>query len=315
MYGSDMDILTVTVLWGLALIVFLGPTILAFCRHHRHANRILFVNLALGWTIIGLFVAFCWAMSATQAVDENNPESAASDYGEKLFQNRNIARQADGSAIVYPALFSEMGYRLNADELAQYLRMRAAETRQILPRALITIILGTSLFLSFRKLLGPEPGTALAIITFTALFLAFELWFFVRRPKAEFREAFPDAPQAQDPSRGQRKLIASLLGYNFLISAGASALCVGLIASVAVSAMVRSEALTLRAYDGAILLIVLMFAGAGAVYFGYLSLQHAAFLARHRRSPIQTDIDDLPTDTGDLASIPDPAPAGSQIPV
>lgn len=305
-----MEIFTAIVSWTLALILFLGPSILAFCRHHRQAKKILAINLLLGWTIIGLFVAFAWALSAAEAIDRNNPESAKSDYGEKFFQNRNIVRQTDGGAIVYPAYFSDKGYRINATELMRYLKMRAAETRQVFPRGLITIILGTSLFLSFRKILGPEHGTALAIIAFTAFFLAFELWFFVRRPKAEFREAFPQAPEAQDANRGRRKLISSLLTFNFLVSAGATMLCAGLVASIAISAASHPGPLTVRAHDGAVLLIVLMLTGAGAAYFGALCLQHIGFLVRYRRTPVQSDIDGL---TGH-ADAPEPNQATGQIP-
>lgn len=301
-----MELLTVIVTWTLALVLYFGPTIVAFCRNHRRAKEILFVNLLLGWTIIGLFVAFTWALSATKAVDRQHPGNATSDYGERFFQNRNVVRQTDGGAIVYPAFFSDKGYRLDAAELLRYLRMRAAETRQVYPRGLITIILGTSVFLGFRKILGPEHGTALAIIAFTALFLAFELWFFVRRPKAEFREAFPGAPRAQDPNRGRRKLISSLLAFNFLVSTGAATLCAGLITSIAVAATLRPGPLTVRAHDGAILLVILMLAGAGAAYFGTLTLQHIGFLARHRRRPDQSDLDNLAGD--DAAHEPDQAP-------
>jgi len=309
-----MELLSAIVSWTLALILFFGPTIVAFCRNHRRAKKIFLVNLLLGWTIIGLFVAFTWALSAAEAVDRNNPESAKSDYGERFFQNRNLARQPDGGAIVYPAFFSDKGYRLDAAELQRYLEMRAAETRQVFPRGLITIILGTSLFLSFRELLGPEHGTAFAIIAFTALFLAFELWFFVRRPKAEFREAFPKAPQTQDPTRSGRKLIASLLTFNFLVSAGATALCAGLIASIAVAATFHPGPLTVRAHDGAILLVLLMLAGAGAVYFGALTLHHIGFLIRHRRGPHPSDLDGLTGNIDVPAAAPELDQPADQIP-
>ena len=291
-----MDILTAIVTWGLAVILFFGPTILAYCRNHRRAKKILIVNLMFGWTIIGLFVAFTWALSAAEPIDNDRPESAKSDFGERHFQNRNIVPQADGGAIVYPAIFSDRGYRLGAGELKRYLRMRAAETRQVFPRALIIIILGTSLCLGFRKLLGPEHGTALAVIAFALSFLAFELWFFVRRPKAEFREAFPRAPQAQDSQRGRRKMISSLLAFNLFISACASVLCVGLIASIAASAVLKPGPLTVPAHDGAVLLVILILAGTGAAYFGLLTLQHIGFLAHHRRSPAPADLDALAGD-------------------
>jgi len=295
-HGTDMQIFMTIAPLALALILFFGPTIVALCRNHSRAMRIFLVNLLFGWTIIGLFVAFAWALSATRPVDRRNPESATSDYGERLFQNRNVVRQADGGAIVYPGLISERGYRLGAGEFRRYLKMRAAETRQSFPRGLITIILGISLFLGFRRLLGPEHGAALAMIAFTALFLAFDLWFFVRRPKAEFREAFPRAPQAHDLHRSERKLLSSLLAFNFLVSAGAATLCTGLIASITLAAAFHTGSITLRAHDGAILLVLLLLAGAGAVYFGSLTIQHIAFLVHHRRGPDQSDLDNLGRD-------------------
>lgn len=297
-----MELITTIVTLILALLLYFGPTIMAVCRNHRQTAKILLVNLLLGWTIVGLFAAFTWALSATRPVDRNRPESATTDYGERFFQNRNIARQPDGGAIVYPAYFSDKGYRLNAAQLARYLAMRAAETRQVFPRTLITIILAISSFLAFRKLLGPEHGTALAIIAFTIVFLVFDLWFFVRRPKAEFRAAFPDAPSTQDPTRSGRKLFSSLLSFNFLVSAGSTVLCAGLIASIAVSAAFHPGPITVRAHDGAVLLIVLLLAGAGAVYFAALTLQHVAFLVRHQRSPEQSDLEGLTGSTGKPAS-------------
>jgi len=291
--GTDMELITTIATSLLTLLLYFGPTIVALCRNHRQTAKILLVNLLLGWTIVGLFVAFTWALSAARPIDRSRPESATSDYGERFFQNRNIARQPDGGAIVYPAYFSDKGYLLDAAQLTRYLAMRAADTRQVFPRALITIILAISSFLAFRKLLGPEHGAALAIIAFTIVFLVFELWFFVRRPKADFRAAFPDAPLTQDPTRSGRKLISSLLSFNFLVSAGTTVLCAGLIASVAVSAALHPGPITVRAHDGAILLIVLLMAGAGAAYFGALTFQHVAFMARHRRGPEQSDLDGL----------------------
>lgn len=308
-----MDIFTAIVTWGLAVILFLGPTILAYCRNHRRAKNILLVNLLFGWTIIGLFVAFTWALSAAEPIDNDKPESATSDYGERFFQNRNIAPLADGGAIVYPAFFSERGYRLGAGELRRYLKMRATETRQVFPRSLIIIILGTSLCLGLRKVLGPEHGTALAVIAFALSFLAFELWFFVRRPKAEFREAFPRAPQAQDPERGRRKLISALLAFNLLISASASILCAGLIASIAASAVHSPGPLTVPAHDGAVLLVIILLAGAGAAYFGLLTMQHLGFLARHRRSPVPSDLDALAGVDAGFQETPGPEPVAGTI--
>jgi hypothetical protein len=40
------------------------PTIVALLRHSRHTLAIFFVNLFLGWTVIGWVVAMIWAVTS-----------------------------------------------------------------------------------------------------------------------------------------------------------------------------------------------------------------------------------------------------------
>ena len=50
-------------LFALCLLHFL-PTVIAAIRHSRSTLGIFFVNLFLGWTVIGWVVALIWAISS-----------------------------------------------------------------------------------------------------------------------------------------------------------------------------------------------------------------------------------------------------------
>ena len=41
--------------------LYLVPTIVAICKHHRHWGGILCLNLVAGWSGIGWVAAFIWA--------------------------------------------------------------------------------------------------------------------------------------------------------------------------------------------------------------------------------------------------------------
>jgi hypothetical protein len=49
----------------LLLLVYLIPTIVALIRGHRSVLAIGFVNVVLGWTLIGWFWAMIWALTKT----------------------------------------------------------------------------------------------------------------------------------------------------------------------------------------------------------------------------------------------------------
>lgn len=49
----------------LALALYFLPTIIAAARQHPNQWPILFVNLLLGWTILGWLGAALWAISGT----------------------------------------------------------------------------------------------------------------------------------------------------------------------------------------------------------------------------------------------------------
>jgi hypothetical protein len=55
------------------LAVFSGgyfvPTLVAYCRHHHNAGANFFLNLLLGWTVIGWIIALLWACSHVRFFD------------------------------------------------------------------------------------------------------------------------------------------------------------------------------------------------------------------------------------------------------
>src|SRR5579885_124847 len=61
----------------LFIACYLIPTIIAFLRHHKDAPAIAAINILLGWSVVGWFVSFIWALadprgrSATQTVVVN----------------------------------------------------------------------------------------------------------------------------------------------------------------------------------------------------------------------------------------------------
>lgn len=58
-----MHVLFALLLLPFGAIHFL-PTIIAALRHSRHTLAIFFINLFLGWTVIGWVVALIWACTS-----------------------------------------------------------------------------------------------------------------------------------------------------------------------------------------------------------------------------------------------------------
>ncbi|MGI9386095.1 MAG: superinfection immunity protein [Methyloligellaceae bacterium] len=290
-----METLTTIIYWLIPTTIYFGPSIIAVCRHHYRARYIVLANLLFGWTIVGLFVTFAWSLSSTRRIEDGTLDTPPTDFGERLFHNRNIIRQPDGGAIVYPGYLSEEAYWLDASDFARYRSMRAEESRRNFPRGLVLLIGGSGFFLGFRQWMGPEHGTAPALVLFTALVMAVAAWDLVMRPRREFLSEFPKAPRAKDPIRRHRKLLATLVAFDPVICIGATALCSGLIVSFLAAMVMQSSALTLRAHDGAMLLLGLAILSGGAAFYGHLVWHHLVFLLQNRRTPTQIDLEALGT--------------------
>ena len=292
-----MEVLATFVFWLVPATIYFGPSIVAITRSHYRARSIIAVNLLFGWTIVGLFIAFAWALSSTRPVRSDGIDRPVTDFGERLYQNRNIVRHGDGGAIVYPAYLTDEAYELTAQELPLYHRMRAAAARRNLPRGLIILLSCIGLFVGFRMWLGPEHGTAPALLTSTALAFLIAAWDLVLRPKREFRVRFPKAPRVtDDPSRRKRRILAALIAFDPIICTGATLLCLGLIISMALQAALHPHPLTVRAHDASILLTGLTILVGGCAYYGHLTWHHLVFFIRPKRRAAQGDLDMLKID-------------------
>ena len=96
--GDPMETLTTIIYWLIPTTIYFGPSIIAVCRHHYRARYIILANLLFGWTIVGLFVTFAWSLSSTRRTNNASIDSPPTDFGERLFHNRNIIHQPDGGA-------------------------------------------------------------------------------------------------------------------------------------------------------------------------------------------------------------------------
>jgi hypothetical protein len=290
-----LDFVVTFVFWLLFATLYLGPSIVAVCRNHYRTPQIVAINVLLGWTIVGLFWAFAWALSATRPAAGAPEKTLPTDFAEKLFQNRNIVRQPDGGAIIYPGFLAEEAYWLNAKDFQQYLGMRADDARRNVPRALLLLICMAGFFLAFRQWMGPEHGTAPAILSIITFTLGISAWDLVFRPRRRFLAAFPKAPKTQDPIRRRRKTLADLVAFDPLVCLGSALLCFGLIASTALSLWQGNQFYLLRSQDGAMLILGFAVLSVGGVFYGYLCWHHLRFFLQHRRMPTQTDLDSLGT--------------------
>ena len=290
-----LDFVVNFIFWLLFATLYLGPSIVAVCRHHYRTPHIIAVNILLGWSVIGLFWAFVWALSSTARSHENDSGTLPTDFAERLFRNRNVVRQPDGGAIIYPGMLADEAYWLGAADFATYLQMRAEERHRNFPRALVILIAGAGFYLAFRQWMGAEHGTAPAILLFIAFTLFVSAWDLVLRPRRRFLAAFPKAPRTQDPIRRRRKTLAGLVAFDPMVCFGATLLCVGLIVSLSVSLLLGNQQPQLRAQDGAILVLGFAILAAGGAFYGHLAWHHLIFFVRHSRSPNQADLDALGT--------------------
>jgi hypothetical protein len=302
-----LEFAVTVVFWLLFATLYLGPSIVAICRNHYRTPHIVAVNILAGWTIVGLFWAFSWALSTTRAPAEMPLNELSTDFAERLFQNRNVIRQPDGGAIVYPGLLADEAYWLGAADFRNYLEMRSDESRRNFPRALIILIGSAGFYLGFRQWMGPVHGTAPALLAIIAFTLVVSAWDLVFRPRRQFLAAYPKAPRTQDPIRPHRKTLAGLVAFDPAVSFGATILCFGLIASLTISLLTGNQQPLLRSQDGAMLILGFAILGASGAFYGHLAWNHVRFFATHRRTPKQSDLDAL----GTGVKPPQPVAAGA----
>jgi len=289
------DFVVAFVFWLLFATLYLGPSIVAVCRHHHRTPLIVAVNVLLGWTIVGMFWAFAWALSSTRPEFRVSPKDLPTDFAERLFQNRNIVRQPGGGAIVYPGLLADDAYWLGSRDFHKFLEMREDESRRNFPRALLILIFGAGLYLVFRQWMGPEHGAAPAILSIITFTLCITAWDLIFRPRRKFLAAFPRAPRTQDPIRQQRKTLAGMVAFDPMLCFGATVLCFGLIASFALSLWQGNQLPALRSQDGAMLILGLAFLIVGGGFYAHLGWHHLLFYSKFRRTPNQADLDALGT--------------------
>jgi hypothetical protein len=54
----------------LCVIIYMLPTLVAYARDIPSRKTVTVVNIIFGWTLIGWFIAFLWAMLAETSIDE-----------------------------------------------------------------------------------------------------------------------------------------------------------------------------------------------------------------------------------------------------
>ena len=76
-----MDAIGGLIVLVILLAIYFLPTIVASNRGHQSAGAIFFLNLLLGWTLLGWVVAFVWSFTNPSQVVVNNqtPKSVADE--------------------------------------------------------------------------------------------------------------------------------------------------------------------------------------------------------------------------------------------
>jgi hypothetical protein len=68
--GEMYDNTVFVILLLLCVIIYMLPTVIAYARDVPSRRTITVVNIIFGWTLIGWFIAFLWAMLAEISIDE-----------------------------------------------------------------------------------------------------------------------------------------------------------------------------------------------------------------------------------------------------
>ena len=72
---------SVLIIYGLIITLYFMPTIIAVRKKHASKIGLFFLNLFLGWTLLGWVVAFVWAFSSPRNIIINNttPQSISDE--------------------------------------------------------------------------------------------------------------------------------------------------------------------------------------------------------------------------------------------
>ena len=80
-----MDAIGALIVLAIMLAIYFLPTIVASNRGHQSAGAIFFLNLLLGWTLLGWVVAFVWAFTnPSQVIVNNQATTSVADEIQKL---------------------------------------------------------------------------------------------------------------------------------------------------------------------------------------------------------------------------------------
>lgn len=66
-----MDVIVVI----FAVLIYFLPALIALSRHHGNATAIFFLNLFLGWTLLGWVAALVWGLTKPSSVYQIQVES------------------------------------------------------------------------------------------------------------------------------------------------------------------------------------------------------------------------------------------------
>lgn len=91
-----MDSIITVLVFGLAVCLYMLPSIIAYKRYHNNGACIALVNLFFGWSVLGWLVALIWSLSANVQPekkeidnDEENITLSIKELKELLAQTRS----------------------------------------------------------------------------------------------------------------------------------------------------------------------------------------------------------------------------------
>jgi hypothetical protein len=89
-----MDVVVSVIIIALAVAVYFLPTWIASNRKHHRADTIFWINLLLGWMLLGWIVALVWSLSEIIPADksENAPQKQCPECAEMVLDKAKICK-------------------------------------------------------------------------------------------------------------------------------------------------------------------------------------------------------------------------------